>query len=79
MTIQKFTELIFALFEVTPRSEITASTHFKELEEWDSLMALEIIALIDEELNVSLSGDDMRSVNTIEDLYAVVMKKSNGA
>lgn len=79
MTIEKFTELILGLFEVTPGSEVTPVTEFKELEEWDSLIALEIIALVDEELNISLNGDDIRSVNTIEDLYSVVMKKMNGA
>ncbi|TVQ00972.1 MAG: acyl carrier protein [Balneolaceae bacterium] len=78
MTIEQFSDLIYSLFEVTPSNEITPATDFKELDEWDSLLALEIIALIDEELDISLNGDDIRNVNTIEDLYLVVMKKKKG-
>jgi acyl carrier protein len=77
MTLEEFSKLIYSLFEVTPANEITPKTDIKDLEEWDSLLALEIIALVDEELDISLAGDDIRNVKTIEDLYSIVMKKMN--
>ena len=44
--IKKFEEL----FEET--EQITASTQFKQLDEWSSLMALSVIAMIDEEFGL---------------------------
>ncbi len=70
--VEKFTEQ----FDDTDPSEITASTLFKELDEWSSLIALSIIAMVDEEYDVTLRGDDIRSANTIEDLFNTVKAKA---
>ena len=50
-------------------------TVFKELEEWSSLIALSVIAMIDEEYDVRIKGEDIRSAHTIQDLYNVVRTK----
>jgi len=39
------------------------------------LMALSIIAMVDEEYEVALKGDDIRSANTLEDLFNIVKNK----
>lgn len=54
---------------------INASTVFHELDEYSSLIALSIIAMVDEEYDVTLKGDDMRSAVTVEDLFNIVKKK----
>ena len=69
--IQNFAEQ----FDETDASEFTASTVFHELEEYSSLIALSIIAMVDEEYDVTLKGDDMRSAVTIEDLFNIVKNK----
>ena len=51
-------------------------TDFKELDEWSSLLALSIIAMVDEEYNVTLKGDDIRNSKTIADLFELVKSKS---
>jgi acyl carrier protein len=61
-------------FEDTDVSLITFETKFKELEEWSSMMALIIIAYIDEQYSKSLSGEDFNNSNTIEDLYQLLNK-----
>ena len=45
-------------FDDTDASEITAATEFKNLEDWSSLVALSVIAMVDEEYDVTLKGDD---------------------
>lgn len=62
-------------FEETDLSEITASTVFHELDEYSSLIALSIIAMVDEEYDVQLKGDDMRAAVTVEDLFNIVKSK----
>jgi len=66
----------FALqFEETDTNEFSPKTQFKNLSEWSSLVALSILAMIDEEYDVSLKGDDIRNSKTIGDLYNVVQNK----
>ena len=48
---------------------------FKELDEWSSLIALSVIAMADEEYEVTLKGDDIRNANTVEDLFNTVKSK----
>lgn len=54
---------------------INATTVFHELEEYNSLTALSIIAMVDEEYDVTIKGDDMRSAVTVEDLFNIVKNK----
>lgn len=54
---------------------INASTVFHELDEYNSLIALSIIAMIDEEYDVTLKGNDMSIAVTVEDLYNIVKSK----
>ena len=56
-------------FDDTDASDINATTDFKNLDEWTSLIALSVIAMIDEEYDVAIKGDDIRNSRTIEDLY----------
>ena len=53
-----------------------ADTEFKQLEEWSSLMALSLIAMVDEEYDVTLKGDDIKNSKTIEDLFKIVSSKA---
>ena len=59
-------------FDDTYASEIKADTVFKDLDEWSSLIALSVIAMVDEEYDVALKGEDIRNSNTIEDLFNIV-------
>jgi acyl carrier protein len=66
--ISKFKELFFDSDELV----ITGTTNFKELEEWDSLTALSLIALMDSEFGVKLSGENLKSINTVEEIYLLI-------
>lgn len=74
-TLNEFVELFAEQFEETDASEIQASTVFHDLDEYSSLIALSIIAMIDEEFDVTIKGDDMRASVTVEDLYNKVVDK----
>lgn len=76
MEIKEFIENFADQFDETDPAEITAATEFKELEEWSSLTALSIIAMVDEEYDVTLKGDDIRNANTVEDLFNLVKDKA---
>jgi acyl carrier protein len=75
MEIKDFIANIASQFDETDVSEFQAETRFKELEEWSSMIALSIIAMADDEYDVSIKGDDIRSAETIEDLFKIVQSK----
>lgn len=74
-SLNEFVALFAEQFDETDASEIQASTVFHDLDEYSSLVALSIIAMIDEEFDVTIKGDDMRSSVTVEDLYNKVVEK----
>lgn len=76
MELNDFVAKFAEQFEDTDVNDIQASTEFKELDEWSSLLALSIIAMADEEYNVTLKGEDIRNSKTVEDLYNVVKSKA---
>lgn len=75
MELINFIENFAAQFDDTEASELNGNTAYKELEEWSSLIALSVIAMVDEEYDVTINGDDIRNTNTIEDLFNAVKAK----
>lgn len=75
MEIKDFIANFADQFENTEASELTAETKFRELDEWSSLLALSILAMVDEEYDVQLKGEEMRATNTIQELFDLVASK----
>jgi acyl carrier protein len=75
MELEKFIEKFAEQFETIDASDLRADTEFKALEEWSSLTALSIIAMIDEEYGVAVKGKDIREAETIEDLFKTVLER----
>lgn len=75
MEINEFTEKFAEIFDDTDAATLSSETKFRELDEWSSLSALALIAMVDEEYDVELKGDEIRKANTIADLFAVVKAK----
>lgn len=75
MEIKNFIENFADQFEDTDASVFTAETNYRALDEWSSLVALSILAMIDEEYDVQLKGEEMRATSTIQELYNLVVSK----
>lgn len=67
--IENFIEQLEDAVEVTP------VTNFRELEEWSSLTALNVLMMIDEEYGVALPADEMRKTKTVQELFDLVQSK----
>jgi acyl carrier protein len=61
-------ELLKNMFEDIDTSDFDLDTEFKNNDEWDSMTALTLITLIDDEFNISISGEKIKELNTIRDL-----------
>ncbi|WP_448779470.1 acyl carrier protein [Bacteroides congonensis] len=75
MELNDFISNFASQFEDTDASEFTENTLFRELDEWTSLTALSIIAMVDEEYEVSVNGNDIRKAETIGELFNIVKAK----
>lgn len=72
MDIKEFINNFAEQFDDLDASVLTPETEFKQLEDWNSLVALSVIAMIDEEYDVTVKGNDITGANTIQDLYNTV-------
>jgi len=75
MELEEFFELFCEELDDTDLSVVSTLTDFKNIDVWDSLTALSIISMIDEEFEILLTGNDMRNSTSIEDLYTLVESK----
>ncbi len=75
MELTEFIEKFADLFDDLEATDIQPDTVFKDLEEWSSLTALELIALVDEEYEVTIGGDDIKNAVTVEDLFNTIAGK----
>ena len=75
MEITIFLQHFAEMLDDTPPELITADTVFRDLEEWDSLTALSLIAMTDDEYSVKLTGDDIKSSIALQDIFEKIIAK----
>ena len=77
MEIKEFIKKLEVEFEEIEDGTLHPETNFKDIDEWSSMHALIIIALIDVEYDVTVGGEDLVKMATIQDLYDFVETKHN--
>lgn len=75
MDLNEFVAHFAEQFDATDASVFTPETRFRDIQEWSSLIGLSVIAMVDEEYDVTLKGDDVKNSNTIMDLYNIVKSR----
>lgn len=75
MELNDFIKNFADQFEDTDPAEITANTNYQELEEWDSLAALGIIALVKTKYGKTVNGREIRSCVSVQALFDLVSAK----
>lgn len=77
MDINSFIENFKEAAEIEKNCSLLPETVFRNLDEWSSLSALSILAMVDEEYDVQLKADEMRKTNTIQELFDLVKSHKN--
>lgn len=47
---------------------VNDETNIKDLDEWDSMAAMVLIGLVNEEFSITLNSDDLEKITTVESL-----------
>ena len=68
-------EFVQELIEILENEDVNENTAFRELDEWDSLAALSTISMIDGEFRVTVNNKDLRSVETVGELYDMIVSR----
>ena len=69
----KLINAIKEIFEDIDTSDFNLKTEFKNNDEWDSMTALSLITILDQEFSVIISGEKIKELNTIEDLILFIL------
>jgi acyl carrier protein len=72
MTLEEFTVNLEREFENIEPGTFKPDTNYRDLDFWSSMYALIVIAYVDVEFNVTLTGKDLRESQTIKDLYFLI-------
>lgn len=75
MTPSDFLEKFRNQFDETDPESIGFSTVYKDLDEWSSLIAFTVIAMVKVEYDKTVTGAELRHCNTVEDLYNTIASK----
>lgn len=68
-------ELLNALKDVfidIDTSGFDLKTEFKDNDEWDSMTALTLITILDQEFGKSISGEKIKELHTVEELLLFI-------
>ena len=72
MDIKEFIENFVDQFDEVPATEVTPETRHHAMDEWSSMIALSVMAMIDEEYDVQIKADEMRNSQTVQELFDIV-------
>lgn len=72
MELQKFIENLAEQFDDTDITEIQPDTVYQELDEWSSLTAMSIIAMVKTQYGKTITGREIRKCQTVEELFNLV-------
>jgi acyl carrier protein len=75
MLLEDFIKMFEAeISDITPNS-VGAETVFKQLDAWNSMQALILIAMVDSEYGITLTAENLHDCITVSDLFSVVQNK----
>lgn len=74
MDLKDKLSLIAQALDAEPEA-LKPETKLEELEEWDSLAVVSVIAMLDKYFSVRLKPNDIKSLTTVEDILAHMKEK----
>jgi len=73
MNIQDFIKKLEVEFDELEAGTLQADTNFRKIEDWSSMHALILIALVDVEYDVQISGEQLLQCQTLQDVFDIVV------
>ncbi len=74
--MEDFLSSFRSLFPDTPADQIGWDTEFKYLDDWSSMTTLSLVAMVEDLLDFTLTSEQIRNIDTVEELYNIIKKDS---
>jgi acyl carrier protein len=68
---EKFLELFKEVFEMEDE-KVNFEDNFRDLDTWDSLTHLSLIAMLDDEYDVQIEEEELKKLHTVNDIFEKV-------
>lgn len=76
MTLLEFTRNLEKELEDIEPNTLNPETNYRDLKNWSSMYALIIIAFVDYHFNITLNAAELKSTETVKDLFELIQAKS---
>lgn len=73
--MEEFIGNFYEILDETEKLEVNQNTDFKNLDEWDSMTSLMLIAMVDEKYGKQIKGDDIKECLTLKHLFERIQSK----
>ena len=73
--MEKLNEIIEDIFEID-NSDYTYDSVINEIETWDSLRHMEFIVSVEDQFQITLTGNEIAGLRTIQDLHDKLISKT---
>jgi len=74
---EEFIENFKEALEMEADQQLSLEDKFRDLDDWDSLARLSLIAMLDEEYEVEIEEEEFEKLTTVSDVMEVVQKKQS--
>jgi acyl carrier protein len=74
-TFEQFRQKFSDAVEDESILKLEPNASFKNLGSWDSFSGMSIISMIDEEFEITISAYEMGKINTLEELYELLLNR----
>ena len=73
--LKNFIQNIASALEDENIKELGVNLKLEDIDGWDSFAIMSVIAMIDEEYNVIISGDEISKIDTLQKLYDLIRSR----
>jgi len=75
MNLTEFIKHFAEQFDDEPLTNFAPETRFRNIEEWDSLHAMMIMAMVNEKYKVKITPEELKNSQTVAEVFEVVKYK----
>jgi acyl carrier protein len=68
-------DFILEMAKILEHDNVDGDDILRDFELWDSLTVLAVLAFVDESYSVNVSALEMAEIETVNDLYALIVSK----
>jgi len=71
MDLQEFVKKVSEQYDDAEDVEFKPETEYKKLDQWSSIVALSIIAMLNNDYDITIKGNDIAYTNTLKELFNI--------